>query len=202
MKCVPPSAVAGKARTTYTHRRGRWVAEPELGGPDSLSIALHPPAEAAVANDPDAVVAWVRSWHAYSGPGTVEWELRRWRSFGRQEVPVRLVLRGASEIAEAAGRTPEWRTVTARRQHLTDVLAPGTSLLAAAIASTHSKWLEMDEETSHGSLRSYGGSQTTRGQACSFVSCRFPESTRNGCRAIAARSRRCSRVCAAIATSG
>ncbi|WP_408016206.1 DUF3322 domain-containing protein [Rhodococcus artemisiae] len=146
MKCVPPSAVAGKARTTYAHRRGRWVAEPELGGPDSLSIALHPPAEAAVANDPDAVVAWVRSWHAYPGPGTVEWELRRWRSFGRQEVPVRLVLRGASEIAEASGRTLEWRTVTARRQHLAEALAPGTSTLATAIASTHSKWLELDEE--------------------------------------------------------
>ncbi|NGP08071.1 hypothetical protein G6038_21850 [Rhodococcus sp. 14C212] len=143
--CVPPSAVAGKAQAAYRSRRTRWITDPAAAESDSLSIALHPPSERRVAQDPDAVVAWVRAWHGYRGAGRVEWETRRWPSFGTQEVPVRLLLSGATEIAAAAARAPEWRTLTERRARLLDGLGPGTATLATAIAATHARWLELAE---------------------------------------------------------
>ncbi|KDE14457.1 DUF3322 domain-containing protein [Rhodococcus aetherivorans] len=143
--CVPPSAVAGKAQVAYRSRRTRWITDPTAAESDSLSIGLHPPSERRVAQDPDAVVAWVRAWHGYPGAGRVEWETRRWPSFGTQEVPMRLLLSGASEIAAAAARGPEWRTLTERQARLLDGLGPGTATLATAIAATHARWLELDE---------------------------------------------------------
>lgn len=145
MTPVAPSAVVDKARAAYRNRRGRWITDPDAAGVDSVTVALHPPSEAAVAADPDAAVAWVRSWHAYDGYGSVVWETRRWRSFGTQDVPVRVVLSGASEIAAAAGRAAEWRTLTTRRQRLLAELGSGTAGLAAAVASTHARWLEFDD---------------------------------------------------------
>ncbi|WP_226436181.1 DUF3322 domain-containing protein [Rhodococcus yananensis] len=145
MKSVAPSAVVDKARTTYRNRRGRWIADPDAAASASVTVALHPPSETAVAADPDAAVAWVRTWHGYAGHGTVAWETRRWRSFGTQDVPVRVVLSGAAEIAAAAGRAAEWRTLTDRRQRLLAELGPGTAGLAAAVAATHSRWLGLDD---------------------------------------------------------
>ncbi|WFS13595.1 DUF3322 domain-containing protein [Rhodococcus aetherivorans] len=143
--CVPPSAVAGKAQVAYRSRRARWITDPAAAESDSLSIGLRPPSERRVAQDPDAVVAWVRAWHRYPGAGRVEWETRRWPSFGTQEVPMRLLLSGATEIAAAAARGPEWRTLTERQALLFDRLGPGTAALATAIAATHARWLELDE---------------------------------------------------------
>ncbi len=109
VRCVLPPASAAKALTTYRSRRSRWLADPSLAEQDSLTVALHPPSEQQIAEDPDTVVAWVRSWRVYTGAGHVEWAMRRWPSFGTQEVPVRLTLAGAGQIASAGGRETEWR---------------------------------------------------------------------------------------------
>ncbi|WP_082937549.1 DUF3322 domain-containing protein [Rhodococcus sp. p52] len=143
--CVPPSAVSTRAETAYRNRRSKWVADPIAAESDSLSIALHPPSERQVAEDPDAVVAWVRAWQMHRGIGRVHWETRRWPSFGTQDVPVRVVFAGPGEIAAAAGRMSEWHRLTARRVQLVEILAPGTPALADAIGSTLSRWLELGE---------------------------------------------------------
>lgn len=142
--CVPPAVVVTKADVAYRNRRSTWIVDPDAAESDSLSIGLRPPSERQVAEDPDAVVAWVRAWQNYRGAGRVEWETRRWPSFGTQDVPVRVVLAGPGEIAAAAGCASEWDTLTARRARLMEGLAPGTVTLATAIASTHRRWLEFD----------------------------------------------------------
>ncbi|MGU3585361.1 DUF3322 domain-containing protein [Rhodococcus sp. C26F] len=143
--CVPPSTVATRAATAYRSRRSKWVADPVAAEWDSLSIALHPPTERQVAEDPDAVIAWVRVWQTRRGIGRVHWESRRWPSFGTQDVPVRIVFTGPGEIAAAAGHTSEWHTLTARRMQLVEALSPGTAALPSAIASSLSRWLQFDE---------------------------------------------------------
>ncbi|MDJ0417187.1 DUF3322 domain-containing protein [Rhodococcus opacus] len=146
VRCVLPPAAAAKALTTYSSRRRRWLADPSLAEQDSLTVALHPPSEHQIAEDPDAVVAWVRSWRAYTGAGHVEWAMRRWPSFGTQEVPVRLTLSGAGQIASAGGRETEWRALMIRRDVLVDRLGPGTETLSAAVAATAANWLDLDDD--------------------------------------------------------
>ena len=60
VRCVLPPAAAAKTLTTYSSRRRRWLADPSLAEQDSLTVALHPPSEHQIAEDPDTVVAWVR----------------------------------------------------------------------------------------------------------------------------------------------
>ncbi|MFD9664224.1 DUF3322 domain-containing protein [Rhodococcus sp. NPDC059968] len=143
-RCVLPPAAATKARTAYNSRRRRWLADPSLAEQDSLTVALHPPSEPQIAEDPDTVVAWVRAWRAYTGAGLVEWATRRWPSFGTQEVPVRLTLAGAGQIASAGGRETEWRALVMRRDALVHGLGPGSPTLSAAVAATAAKWLDLD----------------------------------------------------------
>ncbi|MGW6695866.1 DUF3322 domain-containing protein [Rhodococcus sp. NPDC054953] len=152
---VSPPAVAEKARAAYTSRRRRWLTDPAAAQDDSLSVALHPPSEATVAADPDAIREWVRVWRGHDGAGDVEWVTRRWPSFGTQEVPMRVVLRGAASIADAAGRADEWRRLLARRARLL-TLAPDAPDLPAALASTATAWDALDEtdfDRLRGSLR-------------------------------------------------
>ncbi|EID74231.1 MULTISPECIES: DUF3322 domain-containing protein [Rhodococcus] len=146
VRCVLPPASAAKALTTYRSRRSRWLADPSLAEQDSLTVALHPPSEQQIAEDPDTVVAWVRSWRVYTGAGHVEWAMRRWPSFGTQEVPVRLTLAGAGQIASAGGRETEWRALMIRRDVLVDRLGPGTETLSAAVAATAANWLDLDDD--------------------------------------------------------
>ncbi|MGV9864797.1 DUF3322 domain-containing protein [Rhodococcus koreensis] len=145
-RCVLPPVAAAKALAAYNSRRRRWLADSVFADQDSLTVALHPPSEQQIAEDPDTVVAWVRAWRGYAGDGRVEWATRRWPSFGTQEVPVRLTLAGAGRIASAGGREAEWRALVMRRDTLVDRLGPGTPELSAAVAATASKWLELDDD--------------------------------------------------------
>ncbi|WP_064077664.1 DUF3322 domain-containing protein [Prescottella equi] len=143
--CVDPAVVAAKARSTYTARRRRWLTDPDAAELDSLTMALNPPTESAVATDPDRVVAWVRGWRSYTGAGDVEWQTRRWPSFGAQQVPTRVVLGGATRIAAAAGRSTEWATLTTRRDRLIAAVAPDAPDFPAAVAATATKWEALDD---------------------------------------------------------
>ncbi|QNG18994.1 hypothetical protein G4H71_20420 [Rhodococcus triatomae] len=141
MKHLPPvpiSAVAAKASTAYRSRRQRWLADPVAAGSDSLSIALHPPTENRVHEDPDGARAWVRTWLDYAGAGTVEWATRRWPSYGTQEVPIRIELRGAEQIARSAGVGTQWGTLLDRRARLLG--STTDSRAALAVSSTVAKW--------------------------------------------------------------
>jgi hypothetical protein len=144
--CVSPAAAAAKALTAYNSRRRRWLAEPAVAEEDSLTVALHPPSEQRIAEDPDTVVAWARSWRAYDGAGRVEWVVRRWASFGSQEVPVRLTLVGPDQIASACDRHTEWCLLGMRRDALLDHLGPESAQVSAAVAATAGKWLVLDDD--------------------------------------------------------
>ncbi len=115
---VPPSAVAVKALTAYNSRRRRWLTDPIAAESDSLPVGLNPPSESQVADDPDAIRAWVRAWREHEGAGDVEWVTRRWPSFGTQDVPIRVLLPGANVIAAAAGRAKQWHRLLTRRAQL------------------------------------------------------------------------------------
>lgn len=134
---LDPKAVAARAATAYRRRRSGWLADPLAAQADSLAISLKPPTEAQVHAGYDAVVAGVRGWQSHRGSGRVEWEQRRWANYGTQDVPVRVVLTGADEIAAAAGFAAEWRAATTR---LAALLDGRPTRLRSAAAATVGKW--------------------------------------------------------------
>lgn len=135
---VPPEALTRKAETAYRRRRSGWLADPAAANADTLAAALHPPSERQVHADFDAAAAWSRSWQHYAGPARVEWATRRWTSYGEQQVPVRAVLGGAAAIAQAAGRSREWRSLCARRDRL--LAGWPVEALSAAVGSSVARW--------------------------------------------------------------
>lgn len=145
---LQPAAVRDKAAAAYRNRRGGWIADPDRAASDTLTIGLHPPTEAVVADDPDAAVAWVRAWRGYDGPGDVDWRRRRWPSYGTQPVPEKLTLTGASTIAQAAGAGREWRSVLRRRAELAAlaIAAVPASAPGRALARTATRWLALDDD--------------------------------------------------------
>ncbi|MBM7366968.1 DUF3322 domain-containing protein [Gordonia hydrophobica] len=140
---ISTSAVRTAAEKAVRSRMRRWIADPVAAADDSVVIALRPPTESTVADDPDAARDWVRSWIAYTGPGVVDREERRWRSFGTQTVPVRLTLTGVEEICRAAGELTRWRRLVARRAQLLEVVSSPD--FDDAVAGWHKKWDALDD---------------------------------------------------------
>lgn len=110
---------SGGSRGVAQGDRARRISEEEdcLVVSPRLDLPLHPPTERAALSDIRGTVAWVDSWRGVSG---VEWQNREWASAGRQELPVRLTLNGADEIARFAGRATEreWGLLRDRAQLL------------------------------------------------------------------------------------
>jgi len=140
---IPISAVREAARKAVRSRLRDWLTDPDGAADATVRIALHPPTESAVADDPDAARNWVRAWRSYDGPGTVDRETRRWRSFGEQTVPVRVTLSGVEEICRAAGELTRWRRLVDRRARLLAV-APSPGLLAAVVGERN-QWDALDD---------------------------------------------------------
>ena len=135
---VTPALAADRARSAFRSRLRTWLADPIAAQSDSLSVGLHPPTERQVAVDADAARDWVRTWQGYRGPGVVEWEPRRWPSFGTQDVPVRLRLSGAPEICQAAGAAARWQSLQQRRDTLVALAAAAP--FPEAVATTVARW--------------------------------------------------------------
>lgn len=151
---VEPAQLRGKAASAYRNRRRGWLIDPAAAATDTLTVALHPPTEKQVAADPDGVVAWLRGWQRTElGAGTsVEWAERHWRSYGTQQVPVRVLVRGADEIARLAGHGALWRRICARRARLTALAEETTGAdstprtdLPTRLAATATRWSELTE---------------------------------------------------------
>lgn len=102
-------AVAAKFRL---HKRA-WA----LGMAEAdVSLPLKPPAEPQTTAKLDAVMSWIRAWETASTQlperAHLEWASRRWRTWGRQRLPVRLRLTSPQAVAAWTGQLREWRRLT------------------------------------------------------------------------------------------
>lgn len=101
------------AETRYRRAHRDWLGRDDLGAGVVVEFGLAPPSEQQVGSDAAAAAAWVAGWRSARLPegAIVVWERRRWRSFGDQELPVRVRLEGADAVAALAGSGRAWRDV-------------------------------------------------------------------------------------------
>lgn len=94
-----------------------WLARQASASPTEPSDAarvrwllLHPPTEAVMADDPEAVVRWVRDWQRQELADGIEvrWVIRAWRDYGTQRLPERATGSPAA-LAELAGEADTWQ---------------------------------------------------------------------------------------------
>lgn len=98
----------------------------------TMTIGLKPPSEQVVRSDELAAEQWVRGWDAVELPEGVEldWQVRVWRSVGRQRVPVRLRLDHPDGVATFAGggAARRWRVLTRRRRQVRAALGESAAI--------------------------------------------------------------------------
>lgn len=99
------------AATKYRRSHREWLGRDDLGAGVVLEYGLQPPSEHQVGQDAAGAAAWVAGWRSARLPAgaSVEWERRRWRSFGEQSLPVRVRVEGADAVAGLAGSGREWQ---------------------------------------------------------------------------------------------
>ncbi|MGX5652717.1 Wadjet anti-phage system protein JetD domain-containing protein [Hydrogenophaga borbori] len=75
--------------------------------------------ESRVMKDVSAVMNWVQSWELaqreFPDGVQVQWEPRQWRLLGQQQVPLAVVVRDATALAEWVGHERRWKLACARR---------------------------------------------------------------------------------------
>jgi hypothetical protein len=100
-------------RKKWEAHHAAWLVQPQQGN-WPLSLKLHDLTEKDVLKDLSGTREWVGSWRHWERGDTVEWGTRRWNS-GEQEVPQRLVLDDASQVAAVFGEASAW--ARAQRRH-------------------------------------------------------------------------------------
>ena len=145
-----PADVHGLLRSAYERQVTTWLADPSAA---ARSIPLHPPTAAAALADPASVGDWVAAWRDAPLHGaTLHWEPRRWQGMGRQEVPARLELPGATSLARWAGRGTDWALLSERYSQAAARLGvpagqeDGTDALAGAMRRHLARWREMTSD--------------------------------------------------------
>ncbi|GAC56644.1 hypothetical protein GOHSU_12_00340 [Gordonia hirsuta DSM 44140 = NBRC 16056] len=141
---ITPAQTRERAHAAVRSRLRDWLTDPVAAQADVLNIALKPPTERRLATQSESARDWVRLWHEYHGPGAVDWEPRRWPSFGTQNVPVRLRLSGADQICRAAEQATRWRRLLSRREKL--VALGRSDGLPGAVAATFPRWETLDDD--------------------------------------------------------
>lgn len=106
-----PEQVAALLRTTWRRQVGDWLGG---GGQWPLSISLAAPGEQQAGAHWAAFEAWRAAWQAWRTPGEVSWAERRWPQFGRQTLPVALLLANADALADLLGESRRWQRACAR----------------------------------------------------------------------------------------
>lgn len=125
---VTPEQARDKTRAFYERHCRTWAAELFMeeitpsGTREEVvySLPLHPPTESAVLKQPAETRAWARSWRELPQQHFVGWGERSWPSVGKQAVPEKLCLEGATEIATFAGRKRAWLALRERTLTLAD----------------------------------------------------------------------------------
>ena len=108
-----PDDVRDFLQRRYRSQRRAWL---QGQGSWPLSIGLGDPKESQV--QPEALQSWVRAWQAWSGPGQLLWQERRWRVLGTQRLPHRLVLSAPPEAAGWLLEEQRWELASLRYRDL------------------------------------------------------------------------------------
>jgi hypothetical protein len=114
MKSV--AEVAAYCARRFAAKRQAWLRGDELDA-FPLEINLAPPLEKEAIADLGAVKAWVADWRRITQG--LEWRERQWRVIGTQNLPDRLVIADADQLAGWATRAGEWKRVQRRYQVIT-----------------------------------------------------------------------------------
>lgn len=123
--------VEARAASLYRRQCRAWAVG--LLPEPRLEVPLHPPTEREVIADVEAAIGWVRAWRSIEEgrPVTVRWGSRRWSTVGGQDVPERVIVEGASAIAEVAGEAAAYARL---RERCVTLLSDLVSLAAEKTA--------------------------------------------------------------------
>ena len=118
VKRVTPAVALDRLKKTYRRHAGSWALQ-ALGLQPSdnsgIRIPLHPPTQKTALQDQGAAIDWVASWREHPTlTDFIQWETRQWSLLGNQQLPVRLELSDATEVAGVIGAMPHWSTLTER----------------------------------------------------------------------------------------
>lgn len=138
-----PSDLVEWTRRKYAAGASAWLAEPAADGAAiQLRFPTDPPTEGNVADDPAAATAWVRAWTQFERTMPrgveVEWAERRWRGFGTQRLPARVLVRTPLAAATLAGQAKPWQDLVDRAD-LLRAAWPAPDQLAAALPGMAAK---------------------------------------------------------------
>lgn len=116
-KLLFPDDARSWLRRRYENQRRPWIAGE---GSWPLVLTLGEPVERSVAEDATLIRAWIDAWSDWKGPGQVGWEERRWPRLGAQQLPLRLVLESALDVAHAVGDAAGFALARVRYQLLAE----------------------------------------------------------------------------------
>lgn len=92
----------------------------DLAGEWPLVINLGLPTQQSARQQMEGVRAWLAAWRDWRGAGTIVWCQKQWATLGQQNLPAKLLLQNASEVAAWVNESTRWQRATARYQQLTE----------------------------------------------------------------------------------
>lgn len=116
-----PVDVLAWLRRRYDRQHRNWLSDGDASARWPLTVALDVPTEQTALLHHEPVQQWIAAWHAWTGPGHVQWIERVWRSLGQQRLPERLVLATADDVATAVGESARWRRAQERYRQMCDL---------------------------------------------------------------------------------
>lgn len=115
-------------RFKSNHRK--WLTDKSNAG-WPLEISLGIPTAEKAQQQPEGVRAWVAAWQGWQGAGRVDWCDRHWQTFGKQQLPHKLILQQPLDVALWAGESARWQRAIQRRE----ILLARWPMLRTALAS-------------------------------------------------------------------
>ena len=119
-----PEDLCDWAIRKYRNSHYGWLALPDFGKDLEYSFFLQAPTEAMASKCMDAVAQWISLWRCVDWPEDfqihVEWKTAKWRSYGTQQLPVRVRVKGSEALAFLAKRATEWKHLVEASRTLED----------------------------------------------------------------------------------
>lgn len=118
-----PAQVQAHIEASYERNLATWLACPDAV---DIDLALGLPGEQLARKDLGAVIAWVQQWRQ-AATEQHNWQVsftsRKWRVMGVQELPERVVIKGALNAAKVADKEEDWLIFRARLADLSVLVA-------------------------------------------------------------------------------